>query len=100
MLQFTQFQSTNSAFKRTISPADFAAEVKTSQNVPSLTVSNILQGKTDDAKFVVVRLSNGNSATLPASKKSVVGDSIMNYQFAESDKGEWVVVTGASDTTL
>ncbi len=99
MLNFQQFTGSASAFKRTISPKDWANEIKATNKVSSLSVSNILKGKVDDARYAIVTLGNGQSATLPVSKKAVVGSPITDYMFGENDKGEWVVVTGSGNNT-
>lgn len=91
-MNFQTFQATDSVFSRVINPLAWAAEIKAAEKVPSLKVTNILQGK-DDAKYCIVTLSDGRSDTLPVSKKAVVGSPITDYFMAESETG-WVVVTG------
>lgn len=101
-MKFETFEGTSSVFNRVIDVRTWAKEIKAAQSVPSLKVSNILQGADDDAKYCIVTLSNGKSATLPVSKKATVGTPITDYHMAENADGEWVVVTssGASATEL
>ena len=96
-MNFQKFESNSTAFNRVITPQAWAGEIKAAHSVPSLKVSNILQGKVADAKYCIVTLSNGNSATLPVSKKATIGTPITQYFMGENEKGEWVVVTSASN---
>jgi len=95
-MNFVSYQNSSPSFKRVISIQNWANEVKAAEKVESLKVTNILQGESEDARYVIVTLADGRSTTFPASKKAAVGEPVTSYYFGENEKGEWIVVTGAT----
>lgn len=90
---FAMHASDNSVFKQVVSMAIFAAAVKKAENVDSLNISNVLAG--ENGLFVVVKLPDGRSTSLPVSKKATAGDSVANMYVGETMDGSWVVCTTA-----
>lgn len=97
---FAIHSSDNAAFKQVVSMAVFAAAVKKAEKVDTLTISDVMTG--ENGNFLIVRLPDGRSTTMPVSKKATTGQSAANLFVGETSDGSWVVCTtnGGGGTTF
>lgn len=92
-IEFKQVESSNENFKDIIPFRAFATALKQVYDSTSLDVSTVLQGDADDARFIIMRLDNGSSATLPVSKKATVGSKVDDMYVAQTYDDAYIVCT-------
>ena len=87
-----------SAFKKVLSAQEFANMLKKEYKVGSVRISQVIDN--GQGNFIIITLENGQSTTMPVSKKASAGDSVVGYMFCLTEDNTWLVSTSSSNDIL
>lgn len=89
-MDFIQFTSTAKAF----SVQEFVATIKKETGAASMSISPVLNN--GNGNFMIVRLNDGRSSTMPVSKKAEAGQAASSLNYLLTDDNQWIGSTSVA----